>query len=255
MKNLIYSYRFSYTFSSYALLILLIISCACFSSCSITKFPVSAEECKIWTYINEVVPDYISRRYPSGQHIRVAVVPFDVPESFALWGNESKHFGRELAASFQSEMIRLAEGQIVEVLNVDRWPGKRAEFLTGNYNAIDMARSAGFDFVLLGYMQDITNESDIVVQTKFVDVSNNITVWHAQTTVKSNQRLWRRNLAKGTFGIVEDHPELFAFQERKDLLVKCTVKNLLTNTTLPSEQKTEEQKLKESKNPLPLPAQ
>ena len=37
---------------------------------------------------------------------------------------------------------------IVEVFNRDRWPGKRAEFSTGNYNSINRSANVFYYFVV-----------------------------------------------------------------------------------------------------------
>jgi hypothetical protein len=198
------------------------------TGCSLTGIPGTSEGCKIRTYIDLGLVDYISNRYNSQQLPRIAVIPFDVPETFSPAGNQKINFGRDLANLFQHELLRRGELGIVELFDRDRWPGKRAEFFTGNYTAIQLARNAGYDFVVVGYMKDIINESDLTMLTRVVDTSNSITVWYAKTTISSNARVLRRTLSDITRGwIIQDKPDLFAFPERADLFASCTADRLI----------------------------
>ena len=199
------------------------------AACSLSGVPGSKEECKIRTYIEVGLRDYLTKRNNSGEAPRFAVIPFDVPATFALTGPESNNFGRQLAAMFNQELLRQGELGVVELFDTAHWPGKRADFFSGNYQAIELARKAGYDFVVLGYMEDIVNESDISLFTRIIDTSNGLTVWYARSTVSSNERLLRRTYSNATMGfILSDQPELFHFPERENLLVNCTVTEMLS---------------------------
>ncbi|MCB0360947.1 MAG: hypothetical protein KDD44_14965, partial [Bdellovibrionales bacterium] len=126
--------------------------------CTTHKLYLPTEGCKTRTYVNLQLVDYITRGNRFSSPPRLAVMPFDVPESFARSGNESTHYGRELARKFQLELRRSGELPIVELFNVDKWPGKREEYFTGNYGAISRATDAGFDLLFLGYVDEIDNE-------------------------------------------------------------------------------------------------
>lgn len=151
----------------------------------------------------------------------MAVFPFEVPETFAPAGNESLHFGRELARKFHAELLGRKLVPIVELFNRDRWPGKRAEFFTDNNGAIELARQAGYDLALVGYMEEIKDDRSIVVYTKVIDTESRITLWHAKSTVVSHAR--EVNKFFGAVGTLRDRPELFNFREKADEMARCTV--------------------------------
>ena len=192
---------------------------------------METEECKMRTYINMGLHDYVSTRFQKGAPVRAAVIPFDVPETFAPTGSDSVNFGRQLALKFISEMHRTAELPILELFNRDSWPGKHDEFFSGNYTAIQLARDAGYDLVVIGYFERPTNDRDLNIYTKLIDVTNGMTIWYAKTYVSSNSRDVRRGLAD--YGLATDHREFFAFPERIDLFAACTVDHLINNEPVP----------------------
>ena len=85
----------------------------------------------------------------------MAIIPFDVPEGFAQPGNESAHFGRQLASLMVQQFQASGEVKIVELFNQAHWPGKREEFFTGNHRALQLAADAGYDLVMVGYMEEL----------------------------------------------------------------------------------------------------
>ncbi len=188
------------------------------------------------TYINMGLHDYITTRYQLNQPVRAAVIPFDVPETFAPPGDNSVHFGRQLAERFIAEMHRTGELPILELFNRDQWPGKRDEFFSGNYTAIQYARDAGYDLVVVGYFEAPTNDRDLNIYTKLIDTSNGMTVWYGKTFVYSEARDLRRSLS-GSFlvtdRVVSDRREFFAFPERVELFASCTVDHMINNEPVP----------------------
>lgn len=184
------------------------------------------------TYVNLQVLDYLSQRYNSHPLLRTAVFPFDVPETFAPPGNKSLHFGRDIAQSFQRELLRSEELGIVELFDRDRWPGKRQEFNAGAYQAIEMARHAGYDLLVIGYMDYITNETEMTFFTRLIDTSNSLTIWYGKTVVYSNERVRQRELSKVPLIGAKETPSLFHFPERTELFVTCTVNRIFSDDML-----------------------
>ena len=162
---------------------------------------------------------------------RLAIVPFDVPETFAPVGNESRNFGRDLARRFEVELHRTNPVPIVELFNRDRWPGKRDEFFTGNYGAISYARAAGYDFVMVGYLEDLKNDTDLTLYTKIIDTQNQVTVWHSKVVVVSDSRDWGKALASMRLG--KYNPSDFSFSERANELAACTVDAIASEDSEP----------------------
>ncbi len=210
------------SFSSVLTLALLLVS----SGCGLVDIPApNAMECKIRTYIETSVGDYVSDRYGKTLPVRVAVIPFDVPESFAPPGNESLHYGRVLAEKFQQALLQSQAFPIVELFNRDRWPGKRDEFFTGNHQAISLAKAAGYDLVVVGSLADIVNDRDLVLQTKIIDVNTSITLWFGETTATSDSRMLSQHM--GSVGMLKHRPDCFYFKERADELASCTIARVI----------------------------
>ncbi len=182
------------------------------------------------TYTDAGLSDYVKDRFHSKQFVRVAIIPFDVPETFAPPGNESLHFGREMARKFQGEFIRTGVLPIVELFNVDRWPGKREEFFEGNYQAMMFARDAGYDLVVVGYLEELRNDEELNVYTKIIDTGNYMTLWYGKTMVYSRDRTWRKVLAEAR--MFKDRPDLFNFAERTEELALCTVNRIVAGPLL-----------------------
>lgn len=210
---------------------LLMVSAVLLSSCSLIKSPLDWQRCKRHTYINLVLTDYLKQRFHSQQMARMAIVPFDVPETFAPAFNDSRNYGRELARNFQAEMNKVGEVSIVELFDRDRWPGKRDDFFKGNYEAVEIARAAGYDFVLIGYLENIKNDSTLELDTKIIDTQNQVTVWSAKTEVESNARGLREDLSQ--VHLTKKQPELFDFPERTRELVRCTVDGIIEEDPVP----------------------
>lgn len=202
--------------------------------CSTPHLPVRQQDCNLHTYINLVLPDYVKQRYGKDAMPRMAVIPFDVPETFAPPGNESRHFGRELAQLFTTAFHSTGAITIVELFNRDRWPGKREEFFTGNFGAMQIARAAGYDLVLVGYLKDLTNDTDLVLLTRLIDTASQVTIWSGETKVHSEARDWRYLLSK--LRLAKDRPELFEFPERARALASCTVEAITDTSAEPTPQ-------------------
>ena len=211
-------------------LLLLVLSGYFISACSqnwaadIDIPPRETVDCKIRAYLDSGVRDFVSTRYRSHLPVRMAILPFIVPETFAPVGDVSRNFGRELASKFQMALLGTQEISIVELFDRERWPGRKEEFFAGNYKAIQFARDGGYDLLMIGYMEPPINDKDMVVHTKVIDAVNGVTLWHATTTATSYARQDRKLMSR--FEMVKNRPDLFAFTERTAELVQCTVNDM-----------------------------
>ncbi len=183
------------------------------------------------TWINTGLTDYLRERYHSLQYIRVAIIPFDVPVTFAPSGSETHHFGRELARNFQAELARTGELSIIELFNFSNWPGKREDFFSGNFQSIQYARDAGYDLVVIGFMEDLQGADEIKILTKIIDVNNGITLWHGETTVYAREHAWAKALVDSRF--FPQRPDIFSFPEKSEQFAVCTVDEILNAPPVP----------------------
>ncbi len=209
-----------------SLTIPLLLGCSVVTKYTKKIFPT--KECKIRTYTEQNLLDYLTSYDYLENQLRFGVIPFNVPETFAPPGNDNVHYGREIAKKFTLELQAKGELPIIELFNRDRWPGKREEFFTGNYKALEYGRLAGYDFVVVGYMEDIVNDNELGVYCKIIDTTNGITIWSSYTVLTSNKRFYREAAAKVTYGNIPNRPDLFHFPERLDELAKCTVDKMFS---------------------------
>jgi len=204
--------------------------------CSVGSWPfrtVKTEGCKIRTHTNAKLVDYVSGRFSSTTAVRALIIPFDVPESFAgSWNNyHDQHYGRELARLLRAELARTGELGIIELFAQNSWPGKRDEYFVGNYRAIQLAKDAGFQILILGHMEDLKNDEEMVILTKIIDATNNVTIWDAKTMVYSRDRAIGKLM--GDMKLLRERPDLFNFPERAEEFAYCTVNFILTREEMP----------------------
>ena len=201
------------------------------SGCSLTKLPLISHlvnpSCNNHTYINLMLRDYVSKRFDEKTPARMAIIPFDVQESFAPAGNDSLHFGRDLANNFVMEFHKQGVVPIVELFERDRWPGKRAEFFAGNYQAISIARAAGYDLVMIGYLEALKDPSDFIAYIKIIDTQNNMTIWSSKTEVHSHEHDISDALSK--VDIAKRRNDLFDFTGLTKQLVYCAVDEIVNS--------------------------
>jgi hypothetical protein len=191
------------------------------SGCSLTVLPNQYEGCNIRAYVENPFLDYVSSRFEKDNVPRIGIIPFDVPENFSPPMNPHLRFGHRLAQSLHATFLQQGEPLIVEVFNRD-WPGKRLDFSAGNFQAIRQARDAGYDFVVVGFMEEPTNDLRFRVHTKLIDTDNSITVWYGSTDVMSNARSSRNLLNIFTRGVYAKRDDLFEMEPRVDRFAECT---------------------------------
>lgn len=240
MKNpiLFYSETFSYFLKicfKYTRKVRFLCVLLCFaiftSSCSSIAGPAQVHDCKMHAYINAVFPDYIKSRYNNMIRVRLAVLPFDVPESFASNGAYAPNYGLDIARDLVGELYRSGQVSIVELLNRDRWPGKKEEFFTGNYGAIQIARDAGFNFVMVGQMAAIQDSKQLRFYSKLIDTTNSMTIWYGQTEIATSEPAVRRMLTELTLAHAE--PSQLDFAGRVLEFASCTVNEIFNGKPVP----------------------
>lgn len=202
------------------------------SGCSIIPTLVpKTEGCNIRTYVNRRLTDQVNSQKYLYKPARLAIIPFDVPASFALLGDESSHYGRQIALKFQEELLRSGELKLVELFNRAAWPGKKEDYFSGNYQAIEYARNSGYDFVLVGYMDDIRDSEEVVIFSKAIDVLSHVTVWSAKTVVYTRDRTIGKILGENR--ITPQRPDLFPFARSATTAAECTVNAIINNDVVP----------------------
>jgi hypothetical protein len=109
----------------------------------------------------------------------------------------------------------------------DDWPGKREEFWTGNFGALAQSREAGYDFVLVGFVDQMKSLDSMTVHSKIIDSDSGVTVWSGSTTVTTK----KSQLDRGRFGDIFNHriqPDQLYLEDMVSLAASCTTKEITT---------------------------
>lgn len=197
------------------------------TGCSLTKVPYTDPQCNIQAHIDQQLSDYLSRRFEKGSTPRIAIIPFDVPVNFSPEMNAQLRFGLSLAEMFQKNLLRQDERVIVEIFDRSNWPGKKMDFATGNYIALKQARDAGYDFILIGFMDSIVDSTMLSINTKLIDTENSTTLWYGTSEISSPAAPSRRLLNFLSRGVYPLREDILNFSERSEKLVACTVDRMV----------------------------
>lgn len=205
--------------------------CLCLSICACAHRPPPAAtaasydlECKNRAYSRMVLADFLSTRFHSHAPVRLAVMPFSVPANLSAYNSERPGLGNQLAWDARAELVRAQAAPIVEVLNRYDWPGKKDEFFTGNYSALATAREAGYDLVLIGYLEPMHSLNEMVLYSKLIEVESGITVWNGQSTVSRATSLWGHT--KEFLDLERRVPSSMQFEPMLELIVRCMVQGI-----------------------------
>jgi hypothetical protein len=198
------------------------------SSCSLISrktFELSGEECKTHAYINQDLESYLSQRFGSRSQPRLGIIPFSVQANFSGWGQYKPNWGYDLAVMLHQQLLSSGKVKISEVLDRRDWPGKSEEFFAGNFGAIQSAKNAGYDLVLVGQQESLRNVSDLTIVTKLIDTDSGITVWYAKSTVYS----YRPEIEKSAayVNLSTRRPDLNYATDNAQALSKCIVEAML----------------------------
>lgn len=210
--------------------ILTLLAICLVSGCSII-YDYVGESCNSHAYTQIPIREHINARFHLNAPVRMAVIPFSVPANLSASSDEQPGLGNELAWQVQAKLLKTGDVPIVEVFNRQDWPGKKAEFFTGNYGALAMAREAGYDMVMVGLVEKTTSLNALTVYTKILDVDSGITVFYGQEIVHSQRR--RLDDIADTFWIIDKDPSLFYNRQMMNKASECIVTSV---TSYPDEE-------------------
>jgi len=159
-----------------------------------------AEPCKSHAYIAIDVRQYLNSRFNSNSQVRLGVVPYAVPANLSFRSTQDPGLGFDLAREIQSELLPTGTVPIVEVFNRTDWPAKNEEFFTGSFGAIALARDAGYDLVMTGYVEPLRSLDTMAAYTKIIEVESGITVYYGKSIVTTRRPEWDDMRASLWFG-------------------------------------------------------
>ena len=199
-----------------------------FSACSWVSrqtYGYVGEQCKSRAYIDNRLPEFITQRFGRKSQTRLGIIPFTVPANFSGWGTGKADWGYDLAVATHQELLSSGEIPVIEVLDRRDWPGKSEEFSSGNFGAIQAARNAGFDLVLVGQLEPIRSSDSLAVLSKVIDTESGITVWYGRTEIFTYRPEIERSAAY--IDLTTHRPDLVYTPEMADEMAKCLAKRMI----------------------------
>ncbi len=183
------------------------------------------KSCKNRAHTNLGLSDFISSRFHRGSPVRLGIMPFSVPANLSARNSELPGVGNKLAWSVRSHLLGKEEIPIVEVFNRPSLPGHKDEFFTGNFGAISLAREAGYDLVMVGYLEPTRSLTNAILHTKVIEAEGGITVWFGESEIVSREKMLQ-SYEDSWFGRGEVPSSIFT-NEVFDHLAKCAVEGIL----------------------------
>lgn len=150
------------------------------------------DRCKTRAHLQLSLDTYLSNKNRRRKLSRVAVVPYSVPANLAARGNEMPGLGNSIAHNVHAYLLESTPSTITQIFNRQDWPGKKEEFYTGNHTAIDLARRAGFDLLLVGIVEPITESNYITARTKIIDLEKGVTIFYGTTETEVSPMIYKR---------------------------------------------------------------
>jgi hypothetical protein len=196
------------------------------SGCAIIGRSVG-ETCNTQAYVRTDIESFISGRFTTNTPVRVAIIPFEVPGNLSGQDLHRPGLGYELAWGVQRQLLQSEVLPVVEVFNRADWPRKKEEFFTGNFGALERARNAGYDLVMVGYMDPQKRLDTWTVHTKLIEVESGISLWYGTSTVYTVRTdLWE---VPATLYLMDRRPDFFYYPELLGEISWCIAHDMLND--------------------------
>lgn len=184
-----------------------------------------AETCKTRAYVKTDLEGYISQRFTPNSPVRLGIIPFSAAANVAGRGDELPGLGHQIAATMQRELLKTEVFPIAEMLNRQDWPGKKEDFFSGNFAALAYSRDAGYDLMLVGYLDPMERADTYRLHTKLVEVESGTTLWYGTTTAVTNRHdMWE---VSSFVGLTDRRPDLLYTGELVDSVARCAAAEIV----------------------------
>lgn len=179
----------------------------------------AGEWCNTHAYVRTDLAGYINQRFTPKQPVRVGVIPFDVPANLASRGAQMPGLGNQLAWAVHRRLLETEIFPIIEVLNREDWPRKREQFFTGNFGALRFAADAGYDIVVVGYLDPLQRLDTWSVHTKIIEVASGTTLWYGTSKVYTT----RHDLMEvsSSVGLTDRRPDILYTNSLLEEVAQC----------------------------------
>jgi len=208
-----------------------VLTVVAFTACSTLNLQ-QEEVCNSHAHIRVPLDEFVNQRFPTGIPVRLGIIPFATPVNLAAQSDRQPGAGKQLARYLQREFLSSqTSANIVEVMDRSDWPGQAEQFFHGNFNAISMARDAGFDLVLVGVIESPRSIDAVSAFSKLIEVESGITVWNGRSEASTNANVRSRSgISSWWAGDEQRYPRTNLLLES---LAFCITQNALTDTPVP----------------------
>ena len=185
------------------------------------------EWCNTRAYVRTDLAAYIDQRFTPKSPVRVGVIPFEVPANLSARSAQMPGLGNQLAWAVHRNLLATEVFPIIEVLNREDWPRKKEQFFTGNFGALQFARDAGYDMIVVGYLEPIYRLDTWNVHTKIIEVDSGTTVWYGSSKVYTNRS---DMLEVSSFiGMTDRRPDIYWNDKLLETVAQCIAHDMTTD--------------------------
>lgn len=189
------------------------------------------EWCNTRAYVRTDIPAYIDQRFTPKSPVRVGIIPFDVPANLSSRSAQMPGLGNQLAWAVHRDLLASEVFPIIEVFNREDWPRKKEQFFTGNFGALQFAKDAGYDMIVVGYLEPITRLDTWIVHTKIIEVDSGTTIWYGSSKVYTNRS---DMLETSSFvGLTDRRPDIYWNDKLLSTVSECIARDMLNDPEEP----------------------
>ena len=189
------------------------------------------ESCQSHAYTQMVLLDYIQNRFAPNAPVRIGVLPATAPANMNHFYYENISGGLILSNRIHQDLLNWGTLPIVEMFNRSEWPGKREEFFSGNFKAIRSAREAGYDFVVISYIEPMRDTENLSALTRVIETSSGTTIYYGKSTAHSMRQDYNR--VSSGMGLSRTNPSQVPLNDLFEKLGQCISQAIMKDSTTP----------------------
>jgi hypothetical protein len=133
--------------------------------------------------------------------------------------------GNRLSWGVHRYLLATETFPIIEILNREDWPRKREQFFTGNFGALQFARDAGYDMIMVGYLEPLSRLDTWVIHTKIIETASGTTLWYGTSKVYTTRHdMWE---VSSSVGLTDRRPDFYYTDELLESVSECIARDIL----------------------------
>jgi hypothetical protein len=179
--------------------------------------------CKSHAYVRVNVEDYLKAAFPPNHGASVVLLPFVAPQNVGIgatrFGQFPESFGTEIARIAQGQMLEYGVIPVVSLATQGPRVAPYADMFGGNYEAMEWARTQGYDLVFIGQLEPLSSLESVSITGKLIDVTKQVTLWYGRAKIDSRSQL-ARDLG-ASLGLTKRGQQLPEYRRLTELAVSC----------------------------------